>query len=452
MKKNSYRATRYLRMFAILAIMLLLLPLGVASATDEPRPTEGELLPAAPESYPLSDTPVEVRFGDGSVRVFPLKTVRLADGRETLADRIIVAFQPNLSDDQKADVHRQAFRNGAGKASKLGNVGDFGDLVDVSGAPTLEAAIRAYQADARVKFAEPDLILKNAMTPNDPELPNQWGVTKINATDAWDYSIGSSSVKIAVLDTGIAEAGAYPPLPGHPEINSKVVGRKKFAPSYFGTYDIANHGTHVAGIAAAKTDNKEGVAGIGYNSSILNGKVLGDDGKGALSMAINGIYWAANKGAKVINMSLGAPGSCSSGFALATTYAMAKGALVVASAGNDGLFYANQPASCPFVVAVANTMSNDLKSPSSTWGNWVHVAAPGSNIRSLNNFGGYANFSGTSMAAPHVSGLAALLWATGKYASPLQVSSKIFNTADSITGTGVYWQYGRINALKALLP
>jgi len=133
-----------------------------------------------------------------------------------------------------------------------------------------------------------------------------------NDHTAWDVTTGNPTIKIAILDCGIYEDGSSQPhgLPGHPDINGKVIERRDFTGSVTGSDDFCNHGTHVAGIAAASTNNTIGVTGVGYNVRLLNAKVLDDTGKGLSSIVAAGIVWAADQGAHVINLSLGSRGPC----------------------------------------------------------------------------------------------------------------------------------------------
>lgn len=358
-------------------------------------------------------------------------------------DRILVKFQPGTLDEAKASVHQRL----GGKV--IGAIPEIGVLV-VS-VPQNQAAekARAYGAEKNVKFAEPDYIAKAILTPNDPYLGNQWGMTKIQAPEAWSVTTGAPDVKIAILDTGIDQ--------DHPDLASKIVASQNFTTSST-VDDLYGHGTHCAGIAAAITNNSIGVTGVGFNTSLMNGKVLDDTGSGYYSWIANGITWATDNGAKVISMSLGGS-SGSSTLENAVNYAWSKGVVVVAAAGNNGNTASFYPAYYANCIAVAATDQNDAKASFSTYGSWVDVAAPGVSIYSTmpnhtNSIGltNYGSLSGTSMATPHVAGLAGLVWATSYGTSNTSVRSRIESTADAITGTGTYWQCGRINAYEAVAP
>jgi thermitase len=356
-------------------------------------------------------------------------------------DRILVKFQPGTPDAAKANVHQRL----GGKV--IGVIPEI-DVLVVS-VPQNQAAekARAYGAEKNVKFAEPDYVATAIFEPNDPYFTSQWGLTKIQAPQAWDVTTGSSDVKIAILDTGIDQ--------DHPDLASKIVANWNFTTSST-VDDRYGHGTHCAGIAAAITNNSIGVAGVGFNTSLMNGKVLDDKGSGYYSWIASGITWATNNGAKVISMSLGGS-SASSTLENAVNYAWNNGVVVVAAAGNNRNTAPVYPGYYSNCIAVAATDQNDAKASFSTYGSWVDVAAPGVSIYSTlpnhsNSIGtNYGSLSGTSMATPHVAGLAGIVWATGYGTSNNSVRSRIESTADAIAGTGTYWQYGRINAYKAVI-
>ena len=402
---------------------------------------------ASPDPTTPADGATAERTGAGVPS--PLPTTRTADGREAVADRIIVGFQPGVTDAEKTTVHRSAVGVASVNAASITRVSDTAQTVDATAVPSLDDLLASYRADPRVRYAEPDYVVHALDLPNDPLFSSQYGMTKIQAPAAWSVTQGAATVKIAILDCGIHES--------HPDLAGKVVERKDFtnSPATPPTDDLCNHGTHVAGIASADTNNGTGVAGVGYNTLLLNGKILTDGGIGYDSQIADGIRWAADNGANVINMSLGGAGTCSQTFQDAIDYAWSKNVVVVAAAGNFGSSGLFQPADCVHVVAVASTDSTDTKSSFSNYGAWVPLAAPGSLVYStvnpdLNNGAQYAYFSGTSMASPHVAGLAALLWSTNSGTSAQAVVDRIESTADRIPGTGTNWQYGRINARAAV--
>jgi thermitase len=313
--------------------------------------------------------------------------------------------------------------------------------------------------------------------PNDSRFGKQWQYRQtsdkdIDAEEAWKANYrGDSGIAVAVLDTGIDQS--------HEDLKRKLIQNKDFTSSSID--DKQGHGTHVAGSAAASTDNKTGVAGTCPNCSLYNAKVLDNNGSGQFDWVANGITWAVDPnndgdtsdGAKVINMSLGGEANPDT-VRLAVEYAWDKGVVVAAAAGNAGKssdVYSSYPAAYPQAIAVASTNSSDVKSSTSNFNgsdpskHYVDVAAPGVSILSTapdhrnkiwTKGVKYGTISGTSMATPHVAGLAGLVWAAKDPAgSPLCstntcVREYIEQRAENISGTGTYWTYGRVNANSSL--
>jgi thermitase len=351
--------------------------------------------------------------------------------------QILVKFKPDVTLPEAAQIHRQL---GGQVKETIAGIG-----VQVVKVPKGQATgkAKAYSANPRVAYAEPDFMAQALGTPDDPGFANQWGMVKIQASDAWDVTIGSSQVAIAILDTGVDL--------DHPDLAGKIVSNINFSSSNT-TDDVYGHGTHVAGIAAAMTNNGIGVAGLGYSSTIMNVKVLGDTGSGAYSGVASGIIWAVDNGAKIINMSLGGS-SASSTLEDAVNYAWSNGVVVVASAGNSGNTVPSYPAYYSNCMAVAATDANDALASWSNYGNWVDVAAPGMGIYSTLKNNSYGYMSGTSMASPYVAGLAALTFAAvsdadrdGKLND--EVRARIEATCDDIGISGI--GSGRINAYRTV--
>ncbi|HID63957.1 MAG TPA: peptidase S8 [Anaerolineae bacterium] len=308
----------------------------------------------------------------------------------------------------------------------------------------LAPVIKAFKSSPYVEYAEPNYIAHVFITPNDPYWSSQWGMTKIEAPAAWDITTGSDSVTIAIVDTGVDLF--------HPDISGKLASGYDFVNDDNTPQDDHGHGTHVAGIAAAKTDNSTGVAGLAWGAEIMPVKVLDDYGNGGYEDVASGIIFAANNGADIINLSLGGSAS-SSVLEEAVEYAHDLGCVIVAATGNNNSAV-NYPARYPEVIAVAATDSNDQRASFSNYGPEVDVAAPGVNIRSTYWWGGstYEWMNGTSQASPHVAGLAALIWSVNPDLSNTQVESIIKQTADDLGAAGRdnYYGFGRINARRAL--
>jgi thermitase len=379
--------------------------------------------------------------------------------------RILVKFEPRTGAPERAAMHR---RQGG---TPLGVIPGIGVEVVAVPARSEEARAAGYARNPHVTFAEPDYLAYAQEDPGaaDPFFGKQWGLDNtgqeydgrrgtedadIDAPEAWDFATGSADVRIAILDSGID--------PNHPDLEGKLVDDVIDFSGSLTVDDNYGHGTHVAGIAAAKTNNGEGVAGVGYDASLLNVKVLGDEGWGASSWVAEGIVWATDNGAHVINMSLGFY-SKSRTLEAAVDYAWNSGVLLVAAAGNDGTSRKLYPAAYPNCMAVAATDDDDQRVDEPGWwasnyGEWVDVAAPGLFIYStfpthdyfLGKALHYDYGSGTSMATPHVSGLAGLLFGQDPLRTNAYVRSLIEGTADPIPGTGTYWVHGRINACNAV--
>jgi thermitase len=367
------------------------------------------------------------------------------DGQLVAAGSVIVRFKDGVDTAAKTEAYHAAAATGV-QALKL----DRAERLQVRQG-TEQQAVAALAGRSDVEYAQLDGVMKADEVPSDTLFPQEWGMTKIRAPEAWDVTHSSGVVKIAILDCGIfTSTSSYtgPDGRGHVDVRSKVVAEANFSSST-DTDDWCNHGTHVAGIAAAVTNNGLGVAGVGRDAVLMNGKVLGDDGTGAESSIINGLVWAANNNAHVINLSLGSTAACSPALQDAVNYAWNHGAVVVVAAGNSGSYPPSNLTRCNNTLSVAATDSKDARASFSSWGSNVDVAAPGVGILSSTDDGLYDSFDGTSMASPHVAGLAALVWTTGSKTNA-DVVDRIEQSAVKVSGTGVYWKWGRVDALGAV--
>jgi subtilisin family serine protease len=331
------------------------------------------------------------------------------------------------------------------------------DVLKVTVEPGQELeTIARLQREPSVLYAEPNYIAFAFDTiPNDPMYGNQWGLPKINGPAAWDITTGSSDVIIAVVDTGIDL--------DHPDLtcSGKLMTGKNFVSPGSPPDDDHGHGTHVAGIASACTNNATGVAGVAWGARLMPVKVLNSSGSGSYDWLASGITYAADQGADVINLSLGGIGT-SSALEDAVEYADDRGVVVVTAAGNcgsgcwiGGQFY-NNPTFYP--AAYATTMAVAATNPDDNWASfsghrpYVDVAAPGDGIYSTYLGGSYVYQDGTSMAAPFVSGLAALVWSYDLGLPNDQVRNIIQITAVDLGAPGKddFFGHGRINAWRAL--
>jgi thermitase len=328
------------------------------------------------------------------------------------------------------------------------------DVLKVSVKPGQELEqIAALRSDPNVLYAEPNYVVHAADTiPNDVYFDSQWGLSQIGAPAGWDYTTGDSSVTIAIVDSGIDL--------NHPDFTCPgklTTARWNFVADNTNPDDDYGHGTHVAGIAAACSNNHTGVAGVSWGARLMPVKVLDANGNGDYARLAAGIAYAVDHGAKIINLSLGGPDD-STTLANAVAYAYSHNRLLVAAAGNTGgpVLY---PAAYPQVLGVAATNEFDNLDGTSASGPQL-VAAPGVNIYSTypanvddpffpwchGHF--YCSLSGTSMATPHVSGLAALLWSFDHSLTADRTRTIIQSTADALKDGSP--GYGRINAARAL--
>jgi subtilisin family serine protease len=323
--------------------------------------------------------------------------------------------------------------------------------------------VQELKTDPSVVYAEPDYLAHIIATPNDAEYSNQWGLTKISAPAAWDTTTGSSDVVVAVVDAGIDVT--HPDLSGQLWQNPGEIAGNGIDDDNNGYIDdihgwnLVNnnadlsdntgHGTQVAGIIAATTNNGVGIAGVCWQCRLMVVKVVSSGGVANYSDIAAGVAYAAQKGAKVINLSLG--GNSDSITLKAAVASASSTAVVVGGAGNDNSSAAFYPAAYDdYVLAVAGTTQTDTKVSTSNYGTWVDVSAPGEAIRTTFSGGTYADSSGTSMAAPFVAGLAGLIRSQNPTWSANLTRAQIINTTDNIDGVNPGYEgklgSGRINA------
>lgn len=375
-----------------------------------------------------------------------LGSVTMAIGAET-PHRKIVVFRDGLSESEKEalvarfgeKVKDLKFANG--KVALLSKKSEE-KLKKESGILRIED-----DAEANILARKIEVDAKRAATQPAESLP--WGIDRIDAERVWGDSTGAS-IKVAVIDTGISLS--------HPDLASRVRGGYNAISSTKSANDDNGHGTHVAGIIGA-IDNSIGVIGAAPNVDLYAVKVLNRNGSGYVSDIIEGIDWAIQNGMQIINMSLGATQDILS-FHLAVQRAKNSGIVLVAAAGNDG-GAVNYPAVYDEVIAVSASDSSDNLAGWSSRGPQIDLAAPGVSIFSTYKGSSYATLSGTSMAAPHVAGTAALLLATPVQASydlnlngkwdPDETQNKMQDTATDlgIAGEDDLYGFGLVNAFAA---
>lgn len=318
-----------------------------------------------------------------------------------------------------------------------------------------EATVASLRAREDVLYAEPNYVVHALQTiPDDPDYSAQWGLAKIRAPRAWDIVTGTNSTIIAIVDSGIDL--------DHPDLScaGKLTAGYDFVNGDDDPDDDLGHGTHVAGIAGACTDNNLGVAGMSWGARLMPVKVLNHSGSGSYSHLAAGIIYAADHGAQVVNLSLGGIFD-SQTMSDGVRYAHDRGVLVTAAAGNCAAGgsgcsgYINPimyPGAYTTTLAVAATDLGDNHAYFSEYHPYVDVAAPGVGIWSTYLGGGYTSKSGTSMATPFVSGLAGLIWSVDPTLTAGEIQGVIESTAEDRgpPGKDDKFGHGRIDAWAAV--
>jgi len=321
-------------------------------------------------------------------------------------------------------------------ATKVASLADIGAAVIEVPFMRQVSVLGRLSANGRVVSIERDATAAITHTPNDPRWDKQWGPRTVRAPLAWDYTTGSSSVIIAVVDTGVD--------PNQPDLRGRVMRGWDFHNNDGNPYDDNGHGTAVAGVAAAAGDDRVGIAGMCWKCRILPVKVLNGNGSGSHSNIAAGIVWAAKKGADVINLSLAAA-TDTEVMRNAVAFARRKGAVVVAAAGNEGTTRKFYPAAYPDVISVAATNSNDVLYKWSNRGSWVTLAAPGCALTTKPK-SRWSVWCGTSFATPLVTGTAALMRSLRPTMSRRQVERILQSTPTSVRSVSS----GRIDAYRSV--
>ena len=314
------------------------------------------------------------------------------------------------------------------------------------------------ESDRNLEFAEPNYLTRaSAVGPNDAYADYQWNLDMVGAYEAWDISDGTGAI-VAVLDTGVRSGG--------PDGITTLLGGYD---AYYNDNDPSDndgHGTFVAGTIAQRTNNGRGVAGMAPGASILPVKVLSDQGFGDVRALANGIVYATDQGADVINMSLGSPSSSLTEYR-AIQYAYDRDVVLVAASGNEFARSVSYPAAYPEVIAVGAVRASGTRSPYSNTGSGLEIVAPGGDLNRDDNGDGYADgvlqetvqngrftyvfWEGTSMATPHVAAAAAMIKAAGvndpeEVREVLALSARDAGTAGYDTSYG----YGILDVEAAL--
>ncbi len=304
-----------------------------------------------------------------------------------------------------------------------------------------EELVSSLTKHPKVEFAELDKMLPMEAIPNDPYYASEWHLPKIGLPSAWDISSGSTSTVVAILDSGVD--------PYHSDLAPKLIAGYNFYSNNTDTSDVYGHGTKVAGVAAALSNNALGVASPAWINKIMPIRVSDASGYAYYSTISSGITWAVDNGAKVLNVSFaGVAGSYS--ITNAANYAKSKGAIVIAAAGNCGCFDSTPENSS--MISVSATDWNDAFAYWSSSGNHVDVSAPGTAIYTTAWGGGYDAPSGTSFSSPLTAGVVALMFSVNPALTPGNAELILESTAEDLGASGydVNFGWGRINAEAAV--
>ena len=359
------------------------------------------------------------------------------DGSLAAPDRLIV--QHRLGAD--AGAIQEAFGS---RGAQVARYHDSIRMSVIQVAPARRAQIqKELDATGLFNFVELDHLAKVEATPNDPNLSSEWQLAAIQAQTAWNYTTGSSSVIVAMIDSGIDGT--------HPDLAANLVPGYNFLAGNTNTSDTMGHGTTTAGVVGAVGNNGIGMAGVNWKVSLMPLVVVDSTGYASYSNIASAITYAADHGARIVNISIGGTSS-SSVLQSAVNYAWSKGTVVFASAGNGGVNAPYYPAGCQYVVAVGATDSNNTWAGFSNYGNFLSVVAPGVGVWTTYAGGGYGGASGTSYSSPIAAAVGALMLSYQPNLSASALVSTLEQTATDLGTSGYdqYYGYGLINAAAAI--
>ncbi|UVI32158.1 S8 family peptidase [Paenibacillus spongiae] len=395
--------------------------------------------------------PMEGKYKIESVLPNTMKDTTVTDGNDNgnashyHINEVVVKFRHQLSDRDLSQIKH------AIDALSIRKLGKTQTYVFRSTRKDAQSMMNYFKKNWNPYYVEPHyLYLTNETAGAAPIVPNdvlyhdyQWNLPVIETEKGWGVSKGSDKVLVAVLDTGVQT--------DHPDLAGKLHAGTNIVTPGEAPEDDVGHGTHVAGIIAAVVNNSEGVAGLSWYNKVLPVKVLDSSGAGSTYSVAEGIIWATDNGAKVINMSLGNYAEAEF-LHDAIKYAFDRDVVLIAASGNDNTERPGYPAAYPEVFAVASTDPDGSKSSFSNYGDYIDVAAPGASIASTYPGSQYAALSGTSMASPHVAALAGLIRSINPKLTNTQVMDIMRNSAHDLgtKGKDKYFGHGQIDVVKAL--
>lgn len=348
--------------------------------------------------------------------------------------RILVMAKSGLSD---AAISTALTERTGGRGRRIGSTGLH--IVDLPAGASEQAMVDSLSRHPHFKFAELDRIVPAQLVTNDPYLGSEWHLANIGVGQAWDSASGGGVI-VAILDTGVDAT--------HPDLAAQLVAGWNVYDNNANTSDVYGHGTKVAGTVAAAANNGIGVAGVAAAARIMPIRISDLTGSASYSAMAQGLTWAADRGARVANISYVAAGSAA--VISAANYMKSKGGLVVTSAGNYGTDAGIAPTTA--MIPVSATDSNNALTSWSSFGSFVALAAPGAGIYTTTSGGGYAAVSGTSFSSPVTAGVIALMMSARPTMSNANVESLLYASALDLgtAGRDVYYGYGRVDAAAAV--
>ena len=365
-----------------------------------------------------------------------------SEPKAPVEDHILVKFKDSVSSDEKEKIHQ---KTGGKVKEEIKQIGvQIVDIPKVKGI-TPEAFVETYKGNFKneIEYAEPDYYVEPALVPNDEWYANwQLALQFMGSEAAWDITTGSASVPIAILDSGADFS--------HFDLQVRLVAGWDFVGNDADPTDENGHGTSVTGVAGAKTNNGLGIAGITWINPIIIVRIGDHYGYTTSARMAQGITYAADRGARVANLSY-AGTSYPSSVADAVQYAWGKGTVVVAGAGNSADSVPHYPAALPKVVGVSGLEDHDLLVYYSNYGSWIDVSAPCS-ARTLMMEGYIADIGGTSISAPYVTGLLGLVFAANPSLTPQQAVDIVTQNTKDLGDPGFdqYYGWGKIDLFKAV--
>lgn len=436
-----------------IVLFLLFYPGGMASSPKQ-QTNETSATPEVSETSPPTETtsPQDTETPSPTLTDSPTITLTPTNPKPTstalsdenlsgniIPDEVLVRFKRRAT---LETINRCLQSSGAEIKSQIEELGVY--ILNVAPGKVAQSVFELSRCPD-MRYAEPNYVAQiTDVIPNDPNWGIQYGLINIRAPQGWEFATGSSAIRIAIIDTGIDRT--------HPDLAGKIVSGYDFVNNDNNAQDDNGHGTHVAGIAAAISNNGVGVTGASWGARLIPVKVLSAGGGGSYANVAAGIIWATDHGAHVINLSLGGT-SPSITLQNAVDYAVSQGVVVVAAAGNSGSNFVLYPARYSNVIAVAATDSSNTRAGFSNYGPEVDLSAPGVSIYST-ALGGYMYRNGTSMAAPYVSGLAAILRGSSSLSSPSAIAQQMETTALDLglPGWDDFYGYGLIQMDAAISP